>query len=78
MNTASKAMIKKSLLPVAVDGTRFLPATKAMPKAMLPIGNKALVQYGIEEAVETGIHGFDMPTELGQRAIDFYSVNFFQ
>lgn len=47
-------MIKKCLFPVAGYGTRFLPATKAMPKEILPIVNKPLVQYGVEEAAEAG------------------------
>ena len=45
-------MIRKCLFPVAGYGTRFLPATKAMPKEMLPVVNKPLVQYGVEEAAE--------------------------
>ena len=48
-------MIKKCLFPVAGYGTRFLPATKSMPKEMLPIVNKPLVQYGVEEALEAGL-----------------------
>ena len=47
-------MIKKCLFPAAGYGTRFLPATKAMPKEMLPIVNKPLIQYGVEEALEAG------------------------
>ena len=47
--------IKKAVLPVAGFGTRFLPATKAMPKEMLPIIDKPLVQYAVEEAIEIGI-----------------------
>mgnify|MGYP000624306671 CR=1 FL=1 len=50
-------MIKKCLFPVAGYGTRFLPATKAMPKEILPIVNKPLVQYGVEEAAEAGGRG---------------------
>ena len=45
-------MIKKCIFPVAGYGTRFLPATKSMPKEMLPVVNKPLVQYGVEEALE--------------------------
>ena len=48
-------MIKKCLFPVAGYGTRFLPATKAMPKEMLPIVNKPLVHYGVEEALDAGL-----------------------
>ncbi|MCO3982568.1 UTP--glucose-1-phosphate uridylyltransferase, partial [Pseudomonas aeruginosa] len=45
-------MIKKCLFPAAGYGTRFLPATKAMPKEMLPVVNKTLIQYAVEEALE--------------------------
>ena len=45
-------MIKKCLFPAAGYGTRFLPATKAMPKEMLPVVNKPLIQYGVEEALK--------------------------
>ena len=45
-------MIKKCLFPAAGYGTRFLPATKAIPKEMLPINSKPLIQYGVEEALE--------------------------
>ena len=45
-------MIKKCLFPAAGYGTRFLPATKAMPKEMLPVVNKPLIQYAVEEALE--------------------------
>ena len=47
--------IKKAVLPVAGFGTRFLPATKAIPKEMLPIIDKPLVQYAVEEAIDIGI-----------------------
>ncbi|MEE2823244.1 MAG: sugar phosphate nucleotidyltransferase, partial [Pseudomonadota bacterium] len=48
-------MLKNCLFPVAGYGTRFLPATKAMPKEMLPILDKPLVQYGVEEAAAAGL-----------------------
>ena len=48
-------MIKKCLFPVAGYGTRFLPATKAIPKEMLPVVDKPLIQYAVEEAREAGI-----------------------
>ena len=48
-------MVRKCLFPVAGYGTRFLPATKAVPKEMLPLVNKPLVQYGVEEAAEAGV-----------------------
>jgi len=47
--------IKKAVFPVAGLGTRFLPATKASPKEMLPVVDKPLIQYAVEEAVEAGI-----------------------
>jgi len=62
-------MIRKCLFPVAGYGTRFLPATKSMPKEMLPIVNKPLVQYGVEEAVEAGINQVGFITGRGKRAI---------
>ena len=69
--------IKKCLLPVAGYGTRFLPATKAMPKEMLPIVNKPLVQYGIEEAAIAGIHSFGFVTGRGKNAIvDYFDVSY--
>ena len=47
--------VKKAILPVAGLGTRFLPATKAIPKEMLPIIDKPLVQYAVEEAIDIGV-----------------------
>ena len=55
-------MIKKCLFPAAGYGTRFLPATKAMPKEMLPVVNKPLIQYGVEEALEAGLKEIAMVT----------------
>ena len=63
-------MIKKCLFPAAGYGTRFLPATKAVPKEMLPILNKPLLQYGIEEAIEAGILNIALVTGKGKRAIE--------
>lgn len=63
-------MIKKCLFPVAGYGTRFLPATKSMPKEMLPILNKPLVQYGVEEALEAGLTDIGFVTGRGKRAIE--------
>ena len=62
-------MIKKCLFPVAGYGTRFLPATKAMPKEMLPVVNKPLVQYGVEEAISAGLEEIGFITGRGKRAI---------
>ena len=70
-------MIKKCLFPVAGYGTRFLPATKSMPKEMLPVVNKPLVQYGVEESLEAGLHEIGFVTGRGKRAIaDHFDVSF--
>ena len=63
-------LISKCLFPAAGYGTRFLPATKATPKEMLPILTKPLIQYGVEEAVEAGIHTMAIVTGRGKRAIE--------
>jgi len=70
-------MIKRCLFPAAGYGTRFLPATKAMPKEMLPIMAKPLIQYGVEEAVEAGMDIMAIITGRGKRAIeDHFDVSF--
>jgi len=70
-------MIRKVLFPVAGYGTRFLPATKAMPKEMLPIVNKPLVQYGVEEAADAGIDRIGFITGRGKRAIaDHFDISY--
>ncbi|RZV49262.1 MAG: UTP--glucose-1-phosphate uridylyltransferase GalU [Pseudomonadales bacterium] len=70
-------MIKKCLFPVAGYGTRFLPATKSMPKEMLPIVNKPLVQYGVEEALDAGLYEVGFVTGRGKRAInDHFDTNY--
>ncbi len=70
-------MIKKCLFPVAGYGTRFLPATKAMPKEILPILDKPLVQYGVEEALEAGLTEIGFVTGRGKRAIeDHFDVSY--
>lgn len=63
-------MLRKCLFPVAGYGTRFLPATKSMPKEMLPVVNKPLVQYGVEEAIEAGLTDIGFVTGRGKRAIN--------
>jgi len=63
-------MIRKCLFPAAGYGTRFLPATKAMPKEMLPIVNKPLIQYGVEEAVSAGLTQIGFVTGRGKRALE--------
>ena len=62
-------MIRKCLFPAAGYGTRFLPATKAMPKEMLPIVDQPLIQYGVEEAVSAGMNNICMVTGRGKRAL---------
>ncbi len=70
-------MIKKCLFPVAGYGTRFLPATKAMPKEILPILDKPLVQYAVEEAAEAGMLDIGFVTGRGKRAIeDHFDVSY--
>jgi UTP--glucose-1-phosphate uridylyltransferase len=70
-------MIKKCLFPVAGYGTRFLPATKSMPKEMLPVVNKPLVQYGVEEAIAAGMTDIGFVTGRGKRAImDHFDVSY--
>ena len=61
--------IRKAVFPVAGLGTRFLPATKSIPKEMLPIVDKALIQYAVEEAVEAGIETMIFVTSHRKRAI---------
>jgi UTP--glucose-1-phosphate uridylyltransferase len=62
--------IKKAIIPAAGLGTRFLPATKAMPKEMLPIIDKPTIQYIVEEAIESGIEDIIIVTGKGKRAIE--------
>ncbi|GIZ13954.1 UTP--glucose-1-phosphate uridylyltransferase GalU [Pseudomonas sp. NCCP-436] len=70
-------MIKKCLFPAAGYGTRFLPATKAMPKEMLPVLNKPLIQYGVEEALEAGLSQISIVTGRGKRALeDHFDVSY--
>ncbi|WP_350445900.1 UTP--glucose-1-phosphate uridylyltransferase GalU [Anaeromonas frigoriresistens] len=63
-------MIKKAIIPAAGLGTRFLPATKAQPKEMLPIVDKPTIQYIIEEAIESGIEDILIITGRNKRAIE--------
>jgi UTP--glucose-1-phosphate uridylyltransferase len=63
-------MIKKCLFPAAGYGTRFLPATKAIPKEMLPVLTKPLLQYGVEEAISAGCDTMAIVTGRGKRAIE--------
>jgi len=70
-------MIKKCLFPAAGYGTRFLPATKSMPKEMLPVVDKPLIQYGVEEAMEAGMNHIGIVTGRGKRALaDHFDVSY--
>ena len=71
-------MINKCLFPAAGYGTRFLPATKAVPKEMLPILTKPLLQYGVEEALSAGITNMAIVTGRGKRAIEDHFDNAYE
>ncbi len=72
-----KHIIKKAILPVAGFGTRFLPATKAQPKEMLPIVDKPVVQYIVEELVASGIEDIIFVTGRGKRALeDHFDISY--
>ncbi|MBT4856651.1 UTP--glucose-1-phosphate uridylyltransferase GalU [Candidatus Uhrbacteria bacterium] len=69
--------IRKAIIPVAGMGTRFLPATKAQPKEMLPVVDKPVIQYIVEEAVASGIEEIIFVTAMGKRALeDHFDRNF--
>lgn len=69
--------ITKCLFPAAGYGTRFLPATKATPKEMLPVLTKPLIQYGVEEALEAGMNTMAIVTGRGKRAIeDHFDISY--
>lgn len=69
--------IKKAIIPAAGLGTRFLPATKAMPKEMLPIVDKPTIQYIVEEAVDSGIEDIIIVTGRSKRSIeDHFDINY--
>ncbi|WP_274364318.1 UTP--glucose-1-phosphate uridylyltransferase GalU [Paenibacillus thermotolerans] len=70
--------VRKAIIPAAGLGTRFLPATKAMPKEMLPIINKPTIQYIVEEAVAAGIEDIIIVTGKGKRAIEDHFDNAFE
>jgi len=71
-------LINKCLFPAAGYGTRFLPATKAIPKEMLPILTKPLLQYGVEEALAAGINNMAIVTGRGKRAIEDHFDNSYE
>ena len=64
------APIRKAIFPVGGLGTRFLPATKSMPKEMLPVVDKPLIQYAVDEAREAGIEEFIFVTGRGKASIE--------
>ena len=69
--------MRKAVFPAAGLGTRFLPATKAQPKEMLPIVDKPIIQYGVEEAIQSGIQNIIIVTGRGKSAIeDHFDVSF--
>ena len=69
--------MRKAVFPAAGLGTRFLPATKAMPKEMLPLVDKPLIQYGVEEAMQSGVQNIIIVTGRGKSAIeDHFDVSF--
>ena len=71
------AKVRKAVFPAAGLGTRFLPATKAQPKEMLPIVDKPIIQYGVEEALHSGIQNIIIVTGRGKVAIeDHFDVSF--
>ncbi len=71
------AKVRKAVFPAAGLGTRFLPATKAQPKEMLPLVDKPLIQYGVEEAMQSGVRNIIIVTGRGKTAIeDHFDVSF--
>jgi len=64
------SLVRKAIFPVAGLGTRFLPATKAQPKEMLPLVDKPIIQYGVEEAVAAGVDNIILVTGRGKNAIE--------
>jgi UTP--glucose-1-phosphate uridylyltransferase len=71
------AKVRKAVFPAAGLGTRFLPATKAQPKEMLPVVDKPLIQYGVEEAIQSGIENIIIVTGRGKSSIeDHFDVSF--
>ena len=71
------SIVRKAVFPAAGHGTRFLPATKAQPKEMLPLVDKPLIQYGVEEALHSGVGNIIIVTGRGMTAIeDHFDVSF--
>jgi len=77
LTNIKKTKIRKCLFPAAGYGTRFLPATKAIPKEMLPVLTKPLLQYGVEEAISSGCETMAIVTGRGKRAIeDHFDISY--
>jgi UTP--glucose-1-phosphate uridylyltransferase len=77
MGSVMIAKVRKAVFPAAGLGTRFLPATKAQPKEMLPVVDKPLIQYGVEEAMQSGVQNIIIVTGRGKSAIeDHFDVSF--
>jgi UTP--glucose-1-phosphate uridylyltransferase len=74
----NSTLVRKCLFPAAGYGTRFLPATKAVPKEMLPILTKPLLQYGVEDALAAGITNMAIVTGRGKRSIEDHFDNAFE
>lgn len=75
--TLMTAKVRKAVFPAAGLGTRFLPATKAQPKEMLPLVDKPLIQYGVEEAIHSGVQDIIIVTGRGKSSIeDHFDVSF--
>jgi UTP--glucose-1-phosphate uridylyltransferase len=68
--TVKRSVVRKAVFPAAGLGTRFLPATKAQPKEMLPLVDKPIIQYGVEEAVASGVPNIILVTGRGKNAIE--------
>ncbi len=64
--------VRKAVIPAAGWGTRFLPVTKAQPKEMLPLVDKPLIQYAVEEAINSGFDQIVMITSAGKRSMEDY------
>jgi len=74
---AMSSRVRKAIFPAAGLGTRFLPATKAQPKEMLPLVDKPIIQYGVEEALASGVENIIIVTGRGKNAIeDHFDVAF--
>ena len=77
MSEPAIPMVRKAVFPAAGLGTRFLPATKAQPKEMLPLVDKPIIQYGVEEVLESGLDNIIMITGRGKNSIeDHFDVSF--